>query len=50
MFWLLTQMWILVLSAFAIGLGVGWWIWAVNTKKTEQKSPMEMGTLDSDLP
>jgi hypothetical protein len=27
MLWLAVHMWVLLFTAFAIGLGAGWWIW-----------------------
>lgn len=27
MSWLFTEMWVLVLAGFAVGLATGWWMW-----------------------
>lgn len=51
MIWLAAHMWFLLLTTFAIGLGIGWWIWGARTiEKTAppQVSDTAMGTLESD--
>lgn len=49
MIWLATHMWFLLLTSFAVGLGVGWWIWGARTDKSAPPvQPAPMGTLDSD--
>ena len=51
MIWLAAHMWMLLLTAFAIGLGVGWWIWgARETRALPAPEETPMGTLDSDFP
>lgn len=49
MIWLAAHMWFLLFVSFAVGLGVGWWIWGA---RTDQRPPPQedtaMGTLDSD--
>lgn len=49
MIWLAAHMWFLLLVSFAVGLGVGWWIWGARTDKSAPvRQPTPMGTLDSD--
>ena len=31
MFWLIAHMWFLLLCAFALGIGIGWWVWGAQT-------------------
>ena len=53
MIWLATHMWFLLFTTFAIGLGVGWWIWGARTiEKTTvpQQGDTPMGSLESDGP
>ena len=50
MLWLAAHMWMLLFASFAIGLGVGWWIWGARTPLAASLGGDEpMGTLDSDL-
>lgn len=50
MLWLAAHMWMLLLAAFAIGVGVGWWIWGGRAPAAAAIGKDEpMGTLDSDL-
>lgn len=50
MLWLAAHMWILLFTAFLIGVGIGWWIFG-GTK--EGPPPLsvedELGSLDSDV-
>ena len=49
MIWLAAHMWFLLISSFAIGLGIGWWIWGARTDKMAPiNDDTAMGTLDSD--
>ncbi len=53
MLWLIAQMWLLLFSAFALGLAVGWWIWrapnrAVKREETRRGAPVVTGTLDTE--
>jgi len=50
MLWLAAHMWVLLFASFAIGLGLGWWIWGARTDQTPPQPPGDaaMGTLDSD--
>ncbi len=53
MIWLAAHMWLLLLTSFAIGLGIGWWIWGarmIETPIAPPKGDTAMGTLDSDEP
>lgn len=57
MLWLIAHMWFLLLCAFALGVGVGWWIWnarSVNASAAptalETDTPVKQGTLDTDTP
>jgi len=50
MLWLAVHMWALLLAAFGVGLGAGWWIWG---QKTRPPAPAKMddaplGTLNLD--
>lgn len=51
MLWLAAHMWILLIAAFAIGLGVGWWIWGAHATNTSPVSSEDqpMGTLEIDF-
>lgn len=50
MLWLAAHMWMLLLAAFAIGLGVGWWIWGTQSTGASPLSEDEpLGTLESDF-
>lgn len=50
MLWLAAHMWMLLLAAFAIGLGVGWWIWGAGAPDGGAPSEEEsMGTLEIDF-
>jgi len=49
MLWLAAHMWMLLFAAFAIGLGVGWWIWGARAPVAAslgEEAPL--GTLASD--
>ena len=49
MLWLAAHMWFLLLLAFSIGLGVGWWIWGARADDILQPTgAAPMGTLESD--
>ncbi len=50
MLWLAVHMWALLLAAFGVGLGAGWWIWG---QKPRPPAPVQMddaplGTLNLD--
>lgn len=32
MLWLAVHMWALLLAAFGVGLGAGWWIWGQKSR------------------
>lgn len=57
MLWLAVHIWSLLFAAFAIGIGVGWWIWGgrQSQKKAQRKQSRRlarepaMGTLNSDF-
>lgn len=50
MLWLAVHMQLLLLAAFLIGLGVGWWIWgARNASALPPREEPLMGTLDSEF-
>ena len=51
MVWLASQMWLLLIIAFAMGLGVGWWAWSGGGRKsTGSDNAAEIsGTLGADL-
>lgn len=51
MLWLAAHMWILLIAAFAIGLGVGWWIWGAHATNPSPISNEDqpMGTLEIDF-
>jgi len=52
MLWLAVHMWFLLFTAFAIGIGIGWWIWGTRTNARPpappQKRDAPMGTLNID--
>ena len=53
MLWLAAHMWFLLISAFCIGLGVGWWAWggkaSINPASQQSaRSIAPLGTLDHD--
>ncbi|MEL7491138.1 MAG: hypothetical protein AAGJ73_10490 [Pseudomonadota bacterium] len=55
MLWLIVHMWFLLLCAFALGVGVGWWIWKAHAAPTSVPShaaaaetPSAQGTLSMD--
>lgn len=50
MLWLAVHMWALLLAAFAVGLGVGWWIWGQRDEPPApaQNEPAPLGTLNID--
>lgn len=52
MIWLAIHMWVLLLSAFAVGVAIGWWMRKGAGEKTSQALPAEapLGTLDADAP
>ena len=53
MIWLAAHMWFLLFTTFAIGLGIGWWIWgarATDKVTAPQQSDTSMGTLENDGP
>ena len=50
MLWLAVHMWALLLAAFGVGLGVGFWIWG---QRSQPPAPVKMedaplGTLNLD--
>lgn len=48
MLWLAVHMWALLLAAFAVGLGIGWWIWGQRSEPPApaRNAPAPMGTLN----
>lgn len=51
MFWLTIHMWFLLLSAFVIGVGTGWWMSHSKSSAQSGKSDdIAHGTLDLDAP
>ena len=52
MLWLVVHIWALLLATFAIGVGIGWWIWgggsAKQTPEPLSKREAPMGTLNID--
>jgi hypothetical protein len=53
MLWLAVHMWALLLAAFGVGIGVGWWIWGQRSRRpqkidNETAAPLSMGTLELD--
>ena len=52
MIWLIAQMWVLLLAAFILGLGVGWWVWALRNAETPEAALVPettaLGTLLAD--
>ncbi len=53
MLWLAVHMWALLLAAFTIGLGLGWWIWGQRQAMPPaagdaQVRSIELGSLDLD--
>ncbi|MEZ5892297.1 MAG: hypothetical protein R3C58_04020 [Parvularculaceae bacterium] len=51
MLWLAIHMWALLFAAFAIGLGIGWWVWGANGRHDappSARSDTPIGTLDID--
>lgn len=51
MLWLAAHMWILLIAAFAVGIGVGWWLWGARAQGAAPLSDDEqpMGTLEIDF-
>ena len=51
MLWLTIHMWFLLLSAFIIGIGTGWWIGRGTAQPLSKNSDdLALGTLDLDAP
>lgn len=51
MIWLAAHMWFLLILAFAIGLGVGWWIWGARTDaRAQARGEAPMGSLEKEAP
>ncbi|MBT8472290.1 MAG: hypothetical protein KJN99_06770 [Marinicaulis sp.] len=53
MLWLAAHMWFLLIGAFCMGLGVGWWAWGGKAaEKPASQQPADtnapLGTLDHD--
>ena len=51
MIWLAAHMWFLLFTSFAIGLGIGCWIWGarrIEKTPSPQASDTGMGSLDGD--
>jgi len=56
MLWLIAHMWFLLLCAFALGLGIGWWVWNARVdgvvtkapKAANDKIPVNQGTLTTE--
>ena len=52
MLWLVVHIWALLLATFAIGVGIGWWIWGGGSTKQMpeplSKREAPMGTLNID--
>ena len=49
MLWLTLHMWFLLIATFALGLGVGWWIWGLRKDAplpSAEEAPM--GSLETD--
>lgn len=50
MLWLAAHMWFLLFLAFAVGLGIGWWVWGARADNDAPvKGDTPMGTLESDF-
>ncbi len=50
MLWLAVHMWALLLAAFVIGLGAGWWIWGQDptSPAPAARGDAPMGSLELD--
>ncbi|PQA86668.1 hypothetical protein [Hyphococcus luteus] len=50
MLWLAVHMWALLLAAFGVGLGAGWWIWGQRNRPPapSETGDAPLGTLDLD--
>ena len=48
MFWLIAHMWILLFTAFMIGVGAGWWIWGQRKSRDDRHAEPQLGTLEAD--
>lgn len=49
MLWLAAHMWILLIAAFVVGVGVGWWIWGADAPDAAPSEEESMGTLEIDF-